>query len=381
MLTRYVIKNFKSFKNETVVDLTATNYKILSDINTFKGVTKGALFVGANASGKSNVIIAVKLLLDLLFAKFDVNWGIYPCFFSEDNQMFLEYEFNIENQKIIYTIQYQKKEKLISEKLHLENDLMLNRIGSNAESSITENKVYNDISNDTLLLREIYFNTKFRGNDILQKWFEFLTNSIYFDLSARGGNIYKDIDISLQSYLDKTGANEINEFFNKYKFNQQIEYSKNSAGNIISIQSEDNSIFFKRKGIEEPIPYDFESLGNKTLLNLLPIFFYVVKNGGILILDEFSSGFHNELEELLIKYFMKFSGHSQLLFVSHSTNLLSNRLLRPDQMYSVDFDEGSGSTLKRFSSEKIREAQNPGKMYLGGVFNGLPNYREDYEDQ
>jgi len=381
MLTRYVIKNFKSFKNETIVDLTATNYRILSDINTLDGITKGALFVGANASGKSNIIIAVKLLLDLLFAKHDVNWSIYPCFFSEDNQMSLEYEFSIENQKIIYLIQYQKREKLISEKLYIESDLMLNRIGSNAESSITENKVYNDISNDTLLLREIYFNTKFRGNGILQKWFEFLTNSIYFDLFARGGDIYKDIDLSLQSYLDKVGTNEINEFFKEYNFNQQIEYSKKSAGNIISIQSEDNSIFFKRKGIEEPIPYNFESLGNKTLINLLPIFFYVVKNGGILILDEFSSGFHNELEELLIKYFMKFSGHSQLLFVSHSTNLLSNRLLRPDQMYSVDFDEGSGSTLKRFSSEKIREAQNPEKMYLGGVFNGLTNYREDYENQ
>lgn len=381
MLTSYTVKNFKSFKNETVVDLTATNYKLLADTNTLNNITKGALFVGGNASGKSNIIMAIKLLLDLLFAKHDVNWSIYPCFFCKDNEMFLQYEFNIQNKKIKYIIKYHKKEKLISEKLYIENNIILDRIGSNAESNITETNTYNDISNDTLLLREIYFNTKFRGNNTLQKWFEFLTNSIYFDLFQAKEAVYKDIDLSLQSYLDKSGVDEINRFFNRYEFNQQIEYSTESIGSLVSIQSKDNSVFFKRKNIDEPIPYNFESLGNKTLLNLLPIFFYVVKNGGILILDEFSSGFHNELEDLLIRYFMKNSKHAQLLFVSHSTNLLNNSLLRPDQMYSVDFIESAGSTIKRFSNEGVRVAQNPEKMYLGGVFNGLPNYSEEYENQ
>ena len=93
----------------------------------------------------------------------------------------------------------------------------------------------------------------------------------------------------------------------------------------------------------------------------------------MLILDEFSSGFHNELEELLIRYFMRKSNESQLIFVSHSTNLISNSLLRPDQIYAVDFGK-DGSQIKRFSSEKPREAQNLEKMYLGGVFNGVPKY-------
>lgn len=101
--------------------------------------------------------------------------------------------------------------------------------------------------------------------------------------------------------------------------------------------------------------------------------FYCIDNGGMLLLDEFSSGFHNELEELLIKYFMKKSDGAQLIFVSHSTNLLTNSLLRPDQIYSVDFGS-DGSVIKRFSSEKPREAQNLEKMYLGGVFNGVPRY-------
>ena len=99
----------------------------------------------------------------------------------------------------------------------------------------------------------------------------------------------------------------------------------------------------------------------------------VTRDYSRLILDEFSSGFHNDLEKLLIRYFMKYSTNAQMLFVTHSTNLLSSSILRPDQLYTVEFGE-EGSRIKRFSDEKPREAQNMEKMYLGGVFGGLPRY-------
>ena len=137
-------------------------------------------------------------------------------------------------------------------------------------------------------------------------------------------------------------------------------------------------IYFKRKEIDEPIPFIFESLGNRNLLHLLPAFFHCINNSGMLLLDEFSSGFHNELEQLLIRYFMQKANASQLIFVSHSTNLLTNSLLRPDQIYSVDFNK-DGSYIKRFSSEQPRIAQNLEKMYLSGVFEGVPKY--DHNDK
>ena len=70
---------------------------------------------------------------------------------------------------------------------------------------------------------------------------------------------------------------------------------------------------------------------------------------------------------------MKNSKRAQLFLVSHSTNLLSNTLLRPDQIYTVDFIDGKGSRLNRVSDNKPREAQNLEKMYLSGVFNGIPS--------
>lgn len=373
MLKYYEISNFKSFKDTTRIDFEKTNYKILSQRNTVENILKGVMFVGANASGKSNSIAAIKFLLDCLFGKTDINMGSYICLFSNHPIMTLKYAFDIDGSEIIYTITFQRIDKKLSEELILDDKKILYRDGSVATVNITDESVYTDIPNNILFLRDLYFNTKFRGNTKLQKWFVFLSNSVYLDLYTKHATQYRALDLSLKSYLEDNGISRINSFFNDYSFNQTIEYDNSSEGDMVKIEANEKTIYFKRKGIDEPIPYVLESLGNRTLLQLLPLFFHCIENNSMLLLDEFSSGFHNDLEELLVKYFMKNSDKSQLIFVSHSTNLLTNSLLRPDQIYSVDFGS-NGSSIKRFSSEKPREAQNLEKMYLAGVFNGVPDY-------
>lgn len=373
MLKGYEVNNFKSFKNKTKFDLERTNYRTLEDTNQRKNILKGLMFVGANASGKSNAIIALKFLLDNLFGKRDLNMESYMCLFSNNPIMSLKYIFEIESEEIVYEIEYQRIDKKLKEKLLVGGESYLFRDGSVAEVSFTETKIYTDVPQNTLFLRDIYFNTKFRGQKRLQNWFEYLSNSVYVDLYSREAVQYREMNLSLKPYMEENGAEKINEFFSEFNFEQKIEYDKRASGPLITVESSENVIFFKRKGIDEPIPYELESLGNRTLLQLLPAFFNCIDRGGMLLLDEFSSGFHNDLEELLVRYFMKKSNDAQLIFVTHSTNLLSNRIMRPDQIYSVEFDE-EGSRIKRFSSEKPREAQNIEKMYRSGVFHGVPKY-------
>lgn len=380
MLEKYSVENFKSFKNNSTVDLGKTNYKVLDETNAKDNILKGVLFVGANASGKSNIVLAIKFLLDALFGKNDISFGTYHCLFSNTNTMKMEYDFVVQNTKINYQVEYQRKDKLIIEKLSVDGQEVLNRLGSTAKTSITEKSDYNDVPANTLLLRDIWYNTKFRGNAILQQWFEFLTNSIYFDLLSQKGILYKENDISLKKYLEENGVDEINEFFKEFGFNQTVEYAQEAKNNVITIKSDESIVFFRRNGMSTPIPMQMESLGNKLLINVLPAFFHILKNGGILIFDEFSSGFHNDLEKLLIKFYMKKAKNAQLFLVSHSTNLLSTSLFRPDQLYAVNFNN-EGSSIVRFSSEQPRVGQNLEKMYLGGVFSGLPNFKEEYETE
>lgn len=380
MLLKVRLKNFKSFKNLTTIDFNATNYKILRDTNVYNDeILKGSIFVGGNATGKTNIITALRLLLEMLFSDQIVDIESNRCVFSNEYMIELGYDFYIENNYIKYDISYDVKERILIEKLYLNDEIILDRIGSNAKSEITQTKVYTDLDNEILMLRTIYFNTKFNDYEILKKWFEFLSNSVYLDASLRR-IASNDKKLNLDKYLENNGTDEINNFFKEYEFNQKIEYANESRGNFITLKIGDDSlkeVFFKRSGIEEPIPFEWESLGNRNLVSMLPSFFKVVKNGGMLIIDEFSSAFHNELERLLIRYFMKKSKNSQLFIVSHSTNLLSNSIFRPDQEYAVDFTN-EGSIVNRFSNDRPREAQNIEKMYNSGCFGGKPNYKPEY---
>lgn len=379
MLTKIEIENFKSFKNLTSIDFHSTNYKILKDTNVNdEGILKGAIFVGGNATGKTNIILALKLLLDLLFREKLVNIDGYKCLFSESNNIKLYYEFNIDKSIINYNIEYDSRRKFMVEKLLLNDDIVLDRIGNSGKTTITETKIHENLDNQSLLLRSVYFNTKFNNFPVLKKWFDFMINSIYLDAAERVRTNIMNNHLGIREYLDDNGVEGINQFFKQYNFEQAIEYCKRSEGNLISIEtSENKDVFFKREGIGEPIPYFMESLGNKNLLNMLPSFFHVIKNGGMLIIDEFSSAFHNELEELLIRYFMENSTNSQIFLVSHSTNLLSNSIFRPDQEYAVEFHGKDGSVINRFSNERPREAQNIEKMYISGVFGGKPVYENE----
>ncbi|MCK8828000.1 ATP-binding protein [Natroniella acetigena] len=384
MLSRITLTNFKSFKNKTEIDLYRTRYKFLEDTNVASNdVLKGALFLGANASGKSNIILAMKLLLDLLFRERNINSGLFKCLFSDNMTFSIDYYFLIADDEIKYSISYDVSKNIFSEKLSINEKLTLDRMGLTAKSYInqTEGVVYdeNDIDRDTLFLRTLYFNTKFAGNDTLKSWFEFLQNSVYINSFDKKVISYGKNDLNLLDYLERKGTDEINDFFLKRNFNQSINYSNEDENNKFKILTEgkEKTIFFKRKGIECPIPYSEESLGNRTLLNFLPAILHLTSEDGMLIIDEFSSGFHNELEELLVKYFMNSANLSQIIFVSHSTNLATTSLLRPDQIYSVNFADGEGSWVKRFSDEQPRMAQNMEKMYLSGVFEGLPEYDEN----
>ena len=140
-------------------------------------------------------------------------------------------------------------------------------------------------------------------------------------------------------------------------------------------------IGLKKAGTNVVMPLLFESTGNKAFLSTILPIYYATKNNCMLIVDEFSSGLHNELEEALIKYFYNNSNDSQLFFTSHSTNLLDTSILRPDQIFSFRFDSKKGTVIKRFSDENPRESQNIEKMYLNGVFDGMPKYDKEFKDK
>lgn len=384
MLVKLKIKNFKSFKEETVFDfMTTTQCNNLKETNTANNVLKGAAFYGPNASGKSNVIAALRLLIMMMMSTEEVPLFEYHCLFNTEKQLVtnIEYEFIFDEDKITYKIEL-KKGEISKEELLVNEEEIIKRNDVNAEYKykLNENmKIRNvEVNKNMLAARKIGFETGYTENPALVKWLNYIKNSIYIDQSRRTVDSQGDKNL-IMNYLEQKGTKDINNFLELINYGQKIDYGKSYIGNYIKIEfTNKKEIFFTREDMKFALPAHLESQGNKTLINILPSILSTIENDGMLVIDEFDSSFHNELEELLLQYFMKKSNKSQLFFTAHSTNLLTSMLLRADQIYIIEYNSNKGSIRKRFSDENPRITQNWEKMYLSGVFDGLSNYNKDF---
>lgn len=377
MLSKLTVTNFMSYKDRTIFDFKNTNYKILEKRNTYENTLKGAFFIGSNASGKTNAIKAIRFLLEGIFS-IEMDFNKYFCIFSENNKMELEYEFHINGSNIVYKIVYSKKDEKLSEELLLDNETIMSRLFDSATTKLTEKENYTNIESKELFLKRLIISSGVDSTNI-KKWFEYLENSVFVD----GGRGYMVLHkkYNLYEYLKNEGTSRINKFLNTINYNQSINLKEDKL--IEQLSSRDKmkyAIEFRRNGIKIGFPYAIESQGNQSFVNFLPMLFKSIDNPSMLIIDEFSSGFHNYLESVLIKYFMKESNNSQMFIVSHSTNLISTSIYRPDQIYSVNFLDEKGSVINRISDYKPRESQNLEKMYLNGKFSGIPHYSGDFNE-
>ncbi len=385
MLTNIILKDYTTFISKTIFDFNATNYKILEDTNVGDNrVLKGALFVGENASGKTQVLEAIILLLNLLLENSEPNYIIKKSLYTKGTRFKLEYKFKVNKHEISYEVGFESN--LIDyEKLYIDKEVKLERMKKSGKTYFSETKDNDNIDTQLSLLKLEYYNTRFDGDETLNEWFDFLKNSIYINCLHGSFKTYNPSRISEQliyKYAEKNNPSELNSFINKIGYNSEIVFEKQASNKdkTIVINSDKQMIGLKKKGTDVILPIQMESTGNQAFLNLILPIKYAVQNDCMIIIDEFSSGLHNELEESLIKYFFNNSKNSQMFFTSHSTNLIDTYILRPDQIYSFKFDTEKGTLVKRFSEENPRESQNMQKMYLSGVFDGLPNYNKEFKD-
>lgn len=376
MLAKMYLTNFLSFKERTEIDLTASKYSILGKTNVYKSeILKGALFIGPNASGKSNALKGLSFIIKMIKGE-GVSFNRYRCLFSDNPIITIEYEFIFESKKVEYAIEYNIQTNSISENLKIDEITVLKRTGNTGELRIGQSVTTDDqVDSETLFLRTASFNTgRFPQEPTLRKLMDFLQNSYIVDeynWDARVGS-------TITRYAEEFGVEKINKYLTAFKYDFSMEYGSESegAGLKLTLGADNKMVFLKRKSFPFPNVLINESQGNQVFADLLPHLIRVIENAGMLIVDEFGNSFHNKLAEKIISFFMKNAKNSQIFITSHHTNLISNSVFRPDQINLITFLNTSGSNVKRLSQFKPREAQNLEKMYLGGMFEGLPIYEE-----
>jgi len=128
---------------------------------------------------------------------------------------------------------------------------------------------------------------------------------------------------------------------------------------------------------DEKFPLDEESRGTAKLYSLLYPIFFVLKMGGVLLVDEIESSLHPLLCERIIRLFNNTKTNprnAQLIFTTHNTLLMSPKLLRRDQIYFIEKNEyGVSSLYSLYDIDlDIRSNFNYLNNYLSGRFGAIP---------
>ena len=130
---------------------------------------------------------------------------------------------------------------------------------------------------------------------------------------------------------------------------------------------------------------EMESEGTKKILNMSGPIIDSLTNGQTLVIDELDAKLHPLLTRKIIETFNSPETNpnkAQLIFATHDTNLLSNKILRRDQIWFAEKDRNDESTdiyplsdIREQNGDKIRNDRIYEKDYINGKYGAIPFLR------
>lgn len=118
-----------------------------------------------------------------------------------------------------------------------------------------------------------------------------------------------------------------------------------------------------------------ESVGIKKLFEVICPIIDIIKNGKILICDEFEMGLHESIVHYIIQTFHKANQDkfAQLIFTTHDTSLLDKDIFRRDQVWFTELNEERATELYSLVEIKnVRKTENLEKGYVSGKYGAIP---------
>ena len=118
-----------------------------------------------------------------------------------------------------------------------------------------------------------------------------------------------------------------------------------------------------------------ESEGTRRLLFMLAAMFPALERGAAMVIDEFDASLHTKACETLLALFASRRtnpGGAQLIATTHDTNLLHSKLLRRDQICFTEKDPAGATTLYPLTDIRTRQHDNIARGYLQGRYGAIP---------
>ncbi|AYD47551.1 ATP-binding protein [Arachidicoccus soli] len=132
----------------------------------------------------------------------------------------------------------------------------------------------------------------------------------------------------------------------------------------------------KVKNANNPEKFDTsnESDGTNRIMDFIPLLMDLLKGDNVFIIDEMERSLHpNLIYDLLDLFLSKSTGiNSQLILASHESSLLTQKLLRKDEIWFAVKDNYGASRLHSLEEYNVRFDKEIRKDYLLGRFKAIP---------
>jgi energy-coupling factor transporter ATP-binding protein EcfA2 len=132
--------------------------------------------------------------------------------------------------------------------------------------------------------------------------------------------------------------------------------------------------FHKDVNTQETVEFDEseESDGTRALFAFAGPWLDVIENERVLVVDELDTSLHPLLVHHLVKRLHHAGTNAQLIFTTHDTTLLSQKLLRRDQVWFMEKDAKCATRLYPLSDFSPRDSEAVERGYLNGRYGGIP---------
>lgn len=117
---------------------------------------------------------------------------------------------------------------------------------------------------------------------------------------------------------------------------------------------------------------DDESDGTQALFAFAARWLELLENDEVLFVDEIDASLHPLLVHHLVKLLNCNSSKAQLVFTTHDTTLLSQRIMRRDQVWFVEKDKAQSTQLYSLADFSPRKNEAIEKGYLNGRYGATP---------
>jgi hypothetical protein len=364
-------------------------------VNQNFSLLKSAAIYGANASGKSNLILALYFMQSFVInsSKLQITDKIDLEKFrlsseTEDKPSFFKIVFYLDNKTYEYSFEV-TQERVISEGLSCTPKTRKTNIFSREKDkikyskSLMKGKDVKDLTKKNTLFLSIaaQFNDPLAGKILL--WFSRLKiisgsqlenlRQLSIDYLSREQNLkneivflIKKLDLSIKDMSIEVGRKPLD------NFHKDIP---DTVYNSIETYHEKYDLEGKVIGLESFQLNKHESRGTQKLFALLAPILSVLKASEVLIIDELDSLLHPLMAIAIIGLFNSQQTNpknAQLIFATHDVNLLSNQLFRRDQIWFTEKNRQEATDLYSLVEFDIDNNASFEQDYIQGRYGAIP---------